>query len=103
MRVEQLINTNGNPNANQFIIYDGDKTIFQSYNSIVCEIKRVEGSKVVKFGSDWDYSRTTMKHLNTFLSDNGFAHLTGANTIRKAIKKGESERGYKVIYDPEMC
>lgn len=99
MRVEQLINANRNPNANQFVIYDNDKTIFQSYNSIVCEIK----NDVVKFGCDWDYSRTTMKHLNTFLRDNGFAHLTGADTIRKAIKKGETERGYKVIYDPDMC
>ena len=98
IRVEQLINSNGNPNANQFVIYDNGKTIFQSYNSIVCEIK----DGVVTFGSDWDYSRTTMKHLNTFLSDNGFSHLTGADRIRKAIKKGESERGYKVVYNPNL-
>lgn len=94
IRVEQLINANGNPNANQFIIYDyeNNRTLFQSYDSIVCQIKGGD----VTFGSDWDYSRTTMKHLNTFLRDNGYSWLCGADKIRKAIKSGDA------LYDSNL-
>ena len=43
--------------------------------------------KVVVFGCDYDYSRTTMKHLLTFLKDN-YINLKSSAEIRKAIEKG---------------
>lgn len=102
MVVSQLINDNGNPASNQFIInLDNGDVAFQSYSSRVCEIRN-NGSQVV-FGRHWDYSRTTMKHLNIFLRDFGKGYLTGAATIRKAIKDGVSENDYvSVLYDENM-
>lgn len=36
--VRQLINDNGNPAANQFIIKTKEATYFQSYDSVVCKL-----------------------------------------------------------------
>ena len=109
MFISSLINSNGNATVNQFVIdyYEDGKhyRAFQSYRSRVCEIA-IHGNenfrKVVKFGCDWDYSRTTMKHLNEFLRQNGCEALNGAEGIRKAIKNGFKD-DIKVIYDDEMC
>lgn len=98
MLVSQLINRNGNPNANQFVISDNGLTAFQSYDSRVCEIRGRE----VTFGCDWDYSRTTLKHLYTFLDDNGLSSLRDSKSVRKAIKEGKTNEGYKVLYDPNL-
>lgn len=104
MLVSQLINANGNPNANQFVISDDGYVAFQSYESRVCEITRDENlNRVVKFGCDWDYSRTTMKHLAEFLRQNGLYELASSQAIRKAINKGYIKDGrVKVIYDETM-
>lgn len=59
MKVEQL------ENKNQFIILGDDgEVVFQSYNSIIARIKK---NGTLEFSSDWDYSRTTLKHLYIFL------------------------------------
>lgn len=63
---------------NQFIIYDGDKTIFQSYNSTIA-IK--ENGQVTLDRNTWDYSKTTGKYRNQFL-DEGIAET------RKKIADG---------------
>lgn len=52
-------------NKNQFIIKTNNNIIFQSYNSIICILTDGENKPV--FGSDWDYSKTTLKHLYLFL------------------------------------
>jgi len=65
MRVTQLINANGNAVANHFVILKGTSHYLQSYNSIVAKIDNL--TNAVTFGSDWDYSATTLKHLKTFL------------------------------------
>lgn len=87
MKVQNLINANGNANANQFVINDGNKIYFQSYDSIVCKI---ENGKVT-LGKDWNYSTTTSKHLYTFLKQNGFYELADRKAILKAIKNKELE------------
>ena len=97
MKVKQLINRNGNPNANQFIITDGNRTIFQSYSS-TCAI--VEPNKIT-FGRDWDYSNTTMKHLYTFLNDYCGVSLNNSKEVRKAIKSGAYHNSV-VVYDDEL-
>lgn len=58
-------------NENQFLIYDERKLVFQSYDSVVAEIDRKTGE--LFFGSDWDYSNTTRKHLYKFLNDYKYA------------------------------
>jgi len=76
--VRQLIN------KNQFVITTRTATYFQSYNSVVCKI---QGG--VTLSSNWDYSKTTMKHLYIFLREYGYGRLCTAKDIRKAIKNGE--------------
>lgn len=51
---------------NQFLITDGNKTILQSYNSIIA----VKENGKITLGKDWDYSKTTGKYRNLFLGEN---------------------------------
>lgn len=61
MKVEQFYN------KNQFVIFGGDAIItFQSYNSIIASIDK---NGTLNLGNDWDYSKTTLKHLYLFLID----------------------------------
>lgn len=83
--VRQLINDNGNPAANQFIIKTKKATYFQSYNSVVCKL---DGKNVI-LSSNWDYSNTTRKHLYIFLRQNGYYNLSTAKEVRKAIENKE--------------
>jgi|2_EtaG_2_1085320.scaffolds.fasta_scaffold51941_1 hypothetical protein len=66
MRVEQLINSNGNPASNQFIISDENVYIFQSYDTIIAQYNKKDDTVYI---DDYVYngSRTTMKHLYIFL------------------------------------
>lgn len=78
MKVRNFVTNRGNAAANQFIIEDGLKTIFQSYNSIIA-VK--EKGEVTLDKHRWDYSNTTGKYRNMFLGE------TKAETERK-IKEG---------------
>lgn len=60
MKVEQLAN------KNQFIIRGGDGTYFQSYESICAKID-TNGNLILY--RDWDYSKTTLKHLYLFIDE----------------------------------
>ena len=74
MLVEQLAN------KNQFKVYTERGVVFQSYNTL---ISYKEGSRVY-LTSDWDYSKTTLKHLKIFLGIE-----LSAKDIRAKIKKGD--------------
>lgn len=52
MKVEQF------ENKNQFTITDGNKKVFQSYESKIFEYD----GNVLKVFKNWDYSKTTMKY-----------------------------------------
>ena len=82
--VHQLINDNGNPAANQFVIRTKKATYFQSYNSVVCKL---DGINII-LSNNWDYSNTTRKHLYIFLRQNGYYNLSRAKEVRNAIKDG---------------
>lgn len=82
--IRQLINDNGNPAANQFIIKTKKATYFQSYDSVVCKL---DGVNIV-LSTDWDYSNTTRKHLYMFMRQNGYYSLSSAKEVRKAISEG---------------
>jgi hypothetical protein len=94
-KVENIISNNGNSIPNQFIIYEdnGDIT-FQSYNSIICQIRNgaLGYDKIVVFGSDWDYSTTTGKYRNKFLMDNGLSILATKKDVLEALERGHARK-----------
>ena len=69
----------GNPVANQFIIEDGGKVYFQSYDTIIAVKK---GGKITLDKNLWNCSRTTSKYRNEF---------TGFNTkeTKEYIREGK--------------
>ena len=79
-KVENMVSSNGNKVANQFVITSRDSTIFQSYDTIIA----VQYSDGVLYldREKWNYSKTTAKYRNLF---------TGMSTeqTKKAIKDGE--------------
>ena len=103
MKVRNLINANGRAVVNQFVIEDGNKIYFQSYNSLVAK----RDDRVFTLGCDFDYSRTTSKHLHTFMEEYAPdilhrikqeipSYKSFSDMLRKAIKKGI------VQYDGDM-
>jgi hypothetical protein len=82
MKVSNIVNNRGNIVANQFIIYDGLKTYFQSYKSVIVRIERSEGKEITTLDPVyWNYSRTTSKHRSTFLNES-------TKETEKKIKEG---------------
>jgi hypothetical protein len=63
--VENMTSSRGNTIPNQFIIYGGDWTLFQSYSSPIAMRK---GGRVYIFPK-WNYSVTTGKYRNEFLRE----------------------------------
>ena len=53
-------------NKNQFLIKSDNGVTFQSYSSTIATINN---DGVLKLYNDWDYSKTTLKHLYLFLFD----------------------------------
>lgn len=90
MRVSNLTNKQGNKVANQFKIEDGNKIAFQSYDSLICEIE----NNIITFTQKYNFSSTTSKHRNAFLSDFFGVGIT-TKDVEKMIKKGEF-LGYKI-------
>lgn len=74
---------------NQFIIRDGDKAIFQSYNSTIAIVENIGIGKVqITLGADWNYSTTTSKYLYMFLEkEAGLYELYSQSNKRKYIEK----------------
>ena len=70
---------------NQFLIHINDKIYLQSYESVVA-CKSV--GEIPILYKDWDYSRTTMKYVNKFLSDVFNKHITKKH-ITKMVKEGK--------------
>ena len=89
IKVYPLLSTRTNePVKNQFEIRintkGGTKVFFQSYKSIICKI---DNQKIYLDSYYWDYSRTTVKYLKSFLSD--FIGNTSTDDIRNKIKTKE--------------
>ncbi len=84
MKVSNMRSRNGNDVPNQFIISDTNKSIFQSYNSVIAVMEYdtlVKKDVITLDRYYWNYSRTTSKYLSMFLNE-----CTG--DIRKKIKDG---------------
>ena len=85
MIVSQLINAQGKAVKNQFVIINGDVTTFQSYDSRIVDIDRI--NKIITFYPNYNYSNTTSKHRNKFLSDTLDANINSKD-IEKMISAG---------------
>ena len=70
---------------NQFLFYINDKTYLQSYESVVA--CKSDGEVPILY-KDWDYSKTTMKYVNRFLSD-VFNKRIKKRDIIKMAKEGK--------------
>ena len=70
---------------NQFLFYVEDKTYLQSYDSVVA--CKSDGEVPILY-KDWDYSKTTMKYVNRFLSD-VFNKRIKKRDIDKMAKEGK--------------
>ena len=95
MKVEQFYN------KNQFVIYGGDAIVtLQSYNSIVAKINK-KGTLI--FGNDWNYSKTTLKHLYLFLEDyKCFASDFTKKLIDKVLKSNNKKQAIQKLIDDEL-
>ena len=88
-KVKQLINDNGNPATNQFVIASDNRIYFQSYDSVVAMIK----DGILYVTDKWDFSNTTRKHFYIFVRE--YYNYRLAN--RKAIKCGIADGTIKKV------
>lgn len=78
MKIQNIVNNNGNAVPTQFIISDGNRDIFQSYKTIIA----ISSDNDIILDNDaLNYSRTTSKYLYQFLNKD-------RKTILKLIKNG---------------
>jgi len=85
MRVRQFYN------KNQFVITGDNKVVFQSYNS-TCAVINEDGDLIL--GYDWDYSKTTMKHLYLFLEEYWYNLNNDTREDLKDLKYSNNKKQY---------
>lgn len=74
--------------VNQFAFDDWNKSVFKSYNSI-CAVIDWKAQKIT-LGKDWNYSKTTKKHLYAFFCDMWLHSLNCVENVRNALKDGKA-------------
>ena len=95
MNVRNMVSRNsGREVANQFIISDGGKVLFQSYESPIVEINSDE--KTVTVYRYYDFSKTTAKYRNQFMADNGFYDMDDKKGFEYYMTLG-MYRDYKIV------
>ena len=88
MKVYNLEGKNGRAVANQFVLKEDNRKVFQSYDSTIVKAKWHDGFCKVDIGYDWDYSRTTTKYFKMFLiNEVGFTDEE-VEQIKKELRKG---------------
>lgn len=103
MRIKNITSAHGNKIANQFIIEDGNKVYFQSYNSMIACIDYNE--KTITIGEDYNYGVTTGKYRNKFFNDEGLYELANIKALERAIKQGYiiiNNHKINVVYDVNL-
>ena len=88
-KIENFTGTNGKAIANQYIILADDKTIFQSYETLMALIDE-QGQVFVNTDKD-NYTSTTAKYLKQFLEEFSLAKYD-RNEVFKAIDDEEQEK-----------
>lgn len=87
MKVENMNGRSGKV-ANQFRIYGNGIDIFQSYDSTIVECDF--NTFTITVYPEWDYSKTTGKYRNQFMSLQGLFEMTDAKGFRKALEAGKT-------------
>lgn len=90
MKVYNLVGNSGRAVANQFVIKDDNRKVFQSYDSAIVEVKWHSDFCEVNIGYDWDYSRTTSKYFKIFLINEVGLTDEEVETIKKQLRKGHN-------------
>lgn len=67
--------------SDQFVIHNKGAVYFQSYKSLIARIYR---DKVTLY-KDWDYSKTTLRHLYLFLKE--YSRIDVKFLYKKGIEK----------------
>lgn len=90
-------------NKNQFVITcdnnNNNFITFQSYNSIICIIDYK--NKILTFWLDYDYSKTTSKHLYLFLKEYFIYQDYNKKIVNNLIKDWQY-KDYKIIYNQDL-
>ena len=81
-------------NKNQFIVNTEKEVTFQSYDSTIATINKKTG--VLTLGEDWDYSKTTLKHLYLFLQDykNNIEDYIYSRIFHKGFGTSKNKRAF---------
>ena len=88
MNVENIENGKGNKVANQFIITDTNKKVFQSYTTKIVTLDNIKGELVLN--SDWwDYSNTTRKYFKQFINEQTLFNYEDKQQWLKEINKND--------------
>ena len=93
LKVWNMESTRGNKVANQFVITTGGTYTFQSYDSTIVCIDF--SNKIILVYECWDYSRTTGKYRNMFMSEY-FQGMDTKEKFERALNDGEID-GFKVV------
>ena len=93
LRVSNMVSdASGREIANQFIIKNDNKTMFQSYQSPIVEIDWTNQTLTVY--PNWNYSMTTGKYRNMFMRDNRFYDMADKSGFASCLKNGKTMCGY---------
>ena len=84
LKIMNLQTDGGNFAPNQFVIFTNEGRWFQSYTSMIAFVPK-DGGKI-QLGSDYDYSRTTMKYLCRFL------RVDSINDVRDMLNTSRAVR-----------
>ena len=101
MKVENLASKSGRV-ANQFHIWDTKNNIqtFQSYDSIIVTVD-YDKCEITVYPK-WNYSVTTNKYRNQFMSFLGFFEMATKKGFSAALKAGETQdvqgKTFKIIF-----
>lgn len=96
MKVKQL------ENKNQFLMEDEKQAIFQSYDSIIAIYDKEK--HILTFGCDWDYSKTTLKHLYIYLRDVIYYNMTPEQrqNIMEALQSANIKKAIQKLIDKNI-
>ena len=96
IRISQLINDRNNGATNQFVVETDKGKYFQSYDTIIAFVPN--NSDDIVLSEDWEYSKTTSKHLYIFLRDYTRFYANQRKDILRGIKDGKLKVVEKLSY-----
>ena len=99
MKKENIMKVRQLENKNQFVMGNDKITIFQSYDSIIAIVDK--DNKTLTLGCDWDYSRTTLKHLYIFIEEEVLFYMTTElkEEIRQALNSANKRQAIQKLID----